>query len=140
MLNDHASALELMQPAYIANPTDSLVANNFAVSLIFSGQLLEASKIISTAIGNAKNTEYLSLLATSGLLLFRYGEPDNGREFYSKARESLREDSSKRNEFICCLYWAWEEALSGNSDKEDLRRGFHTGHSSSFFENSTTVS
>ncbi|RBP53533.1 tetratricopeptide repeat protein [Arenicella xantha] len=119
VLNDPNAALELMKPAYIANPTDQTVANNYAVSLVCSGQLMEASKIIKTAVENGKDTEIHSLMATTGLLLFRAGDTENGREFYTNARIALRKDKNRRNEFICGLYWAREEAIAGNLERSE---------------------
>ena len=117
VLEDSQSALELIKPAYVANKSDPLVANNHAVSLIYCGQLVEAERVLEEAIKDGRKTEIASLQATMGLLSFRYNQLELGRQLYEGAIDIFEMEKDNRNQFICSLYWAREEIIAGEKSR-----------------------
>lgn len=75
-----------------ANPANSTLANNLAYALIEMGRLAEALVPLKTAASNvADQGDRVAILATTGLLAFRQGDADGGRDLY---RQSI--DLAKR--------------------------------------------
>jgi len=90
-LDDWESSSTAARLGLRANPEDATLRNNLAYALIEAGELAEASTILK---GGAKEIrvpgEAIALQATQGLLEFRSGQHELGRDSYGKAIETAR--------------------------------------------------
>ncbi|MEM7196375.1 MAG: hypothetical protein AAF402_15675 [Pseudomonadota bacterium] len=117
VLDDVSSALELLEPAHLSNPRDSQVTNNYVVGLILSGKLERAKILLKSFSSSANQLLTPTLKATHGMVAFRSGDANSGRENYKSALKEMLESKDLRTAFMCCLYWSREEALIGASDR-----------------------
>jgi tetratricopeptide (TPR) repeat protein len=81
--------------------SDAQLLNNTAYALITAGLLDEAVEVLE--MGLEKDPNYSYLYATKGLIYFRQGDVNRGRELY-------------------------EQAIKMSPDDLDLRRKFHYEH------------
>ena len=80
----------------LANPNDFLLHNNLAFALVKSGRPDEAEVALKTSPEPKPNTELPVSLATKGLLEFKRGRIEKGREFYLKAIEECTKANNSR--------------------------------------------
>ena len=86
ILQDYATAIRMTRLGLTANPSDPLLMNNLIYSLICAGELGEASQRMERFKEvELKPPESLLRTATEGLLHFRTGRPESGREHYESA-------------------------------------------------------
>ena len=88
LTNDFAFAEECARAGLRAEPGEETLQNNLTVALAYQGQLDEAMqqfKLITMPL-SAELPDYV-YVATAGLLQFRLGDIDRGREFYAKAEQ-----------------------------------------------------
>ncbi|MCX4470719.1 hypothetical protein OOK41_10445 [Micromonospora sp. NBC_01655] len=101
-----------------AHPSSELLLNNYAFACARSGRLDEARVALDRIkFAEPSDTGAAISTATRGLLSFKLGEVDGGREKYQKAINALV--AFKRNEAaaLAALYWAEEEVAVGQVDK-----------------------
>ncbi len=113
-LEDHSTAIEIIESGLRANPSDSMLLNNLAYSSASKGDFSRAEsalKSISTA-GDSSREVYKS--ATSGLLRFRQGRVELGRLLYSQAAEKARSLADTQLVSRLMLFWALEEVRAGS--------------------------
>ncbi len=94
----------------IANPGDYLLLNNLAVALAMTERVAEAV-VVFTQIdrSEAEAESPATYLATQGLLAFRSGNPQQGREHYQAAVAAARKRKNARAVVWALLHHAQEE-------------------------------
>jgi Tfp pilus assembly protein PilF len=120
-LNDNKKAIELCKKGLIANPNDVIVKNNLICSYALEGNLDEAMKMLEKLkpdIASLTDDDKIVLQATSGLVLFRLGDYDNGRELYMKAYQNAKNAKNDYLKNMAILHLTREE-LRAKSDKID---------------------
>lgn len=115
-LEDYELSLAFAEAGYRANPTDIVVANNYAVALAETGRLAEARRVFADAMRSPDPNWRWTLRATEGLLLYREGDVEGARAAYQGARRHFSEQSDKRSELLASVYQAREELRLGNSE------------------------
>lgn len=119
LLGDYDFALQCADIGLTAEPEDSTLLNNKAVALAYSGEISDAVatfKLISS-IGGPSHPQYVHT-ATAGLLNFRAGFVDEGREHYRRARDLAPAKLKGR----VLLHWAGEEIRLQSDDAPELRK------------------
>jgi tetratricopeptide (TPR) repeat protein len=85
-LEQYAEAARIARLGLRANPDDITLLNNLAFALINCDALDDAERILQKLHGaNLEENLDILLKATSGLLHFRRGDSDKGRELYQAA-------------------------------------------------------
>jgi hypothetical protein len=69
-------------------------------------------------IADSKDISAITLAATAGLLLFREGSPDRGREFYEIAISRATAQGNSKYRAMACLYLAREELIGSTTAAE----------------------
>jgi tetratricopeptide (TPR) repeat protein len=116
-LEDHVEALRLTEFGLQANPYHPSLLNNKAYSLANLGRLDEAERALA-AIAKYSDRQKLGpmkpvLLATAGLVCYRRGDPDRGRELYTIAIETAERAANKRLAAKAASFLALEEIRTG---------------------------
>jgi len=122
-LEDFALAERLARRGLEANPGDALLRNNLVVALVNRGAIDEARGIFSK-IGRPGTERMLeaTFTATDGLLHYRSGDRETGRQLYLSALSQIG-SSDQKVRSLALIHLAREEFLSGESRaSEDLRR------------------
>jgi tetratricopeptide (TPR) repeat protein len=104
-----------------ANPDDSLLLNNLTVALANQGQLEEARETFRQ-ITDPANELRPTLLATEGLLKFRSGDINAGRQLYFEAVELAKRKGDRRLLALALAHLAREEVLEGTEAAEESLR------------------
>jgi tetratricopeptide (TPR) repeat protein len=106
-------AASTLSHALRSNPEDSGLLNNLAFAQAELGRLDQADDILDRAEKVAPSTpSRIALQATRGLVLFRRGYPDIGREHYVAAIGLARQCGQRRYETLARLFLAREEVRS----------------------------
>lgn len=104
-------AIELTRLALAASPDDDLLLNNMAFYLAEDGQLKLAEQYLARARLFAPETELgLTLRATQGLIAFRQGDHQRGRDLYEQAILAARALALRDYELLATLYYSRELA------------------------------
>ena len=110
---DHGEAAAMLNVALIANPTDVVLLNNLAFCYATTGDLTKAKDYLARAKANVPDDRQGSVLAaTSGLIKFREGDFEKGRELYNVAVDFFRSRGAKRLAAMAALMLAREEKLA----------------------------
>lgn len=111
-----------------AHPHDPVLLNNAAYALIELGRVSEAQGYLdrSPTIANADG---VALIATRGLLAYRSGRIDEGRELYRRAIASARTHRRPDLEAMAEIMLAREEVSVASPDSADaVARASAAGH------------
>lgn len=115
-LEDYNRGAEIALRGLHANPSDNALLNNLAFSYANLGKITEAEQCFSKInLLEADNETRIIWNATKGLILFRKGIPDEGREYYSKAIELASGKEYKEFREAASVYLAREELLANTS-------------------------
>jgi tetratricopeptide (TPR) repeat protein len=83
---DGATMLDFTDRGLRADPEDAMLINNKIVALAYLGRLDESIDLLEElVIERTAPIAQATLYATAGLLSFRAGHPERGREFYERA-------------------------------------------------------
>lgn len=113
-LEDYALSLVFAESGYRANPTDIVLANNYAVALAENDRVADAKRVFADALRGQDSVLKWTLRATEGLLLYRDGDVEGGRAAYDDARVHFSEIGDKRSEILATVFQAREESRLGN--------------------------
>lgn len=118
-LGDYQFALQCTDIGLMAEPNDPTLLNNRAVALAYNGQLVSAFETFKSisSVGDSRHPLYVHT-ATAGLLNFRAGFIEEGREHYRRARDLAPQLLKGR----VLLHWAGEEIRLQSDDAEELRK------------------
>lgn len=115
------TASEIGKLGLISHPNDPFLINNIVYALILGGNIDEA-EILLTKIKPNKlkddNLTYICLTATKGLLNYRKGNIESGRNLYLRAMSLAKESGDENLMNLAFANFAREEIL--NSDYYDV--------------------
>ena len=135
-LNDDAEALRILNSSTPAQRNDPLVINNYAFSLARSGEITAAVQALSKV--NFHDLSYhqkLVFSATQGLISFRTGDVERGRELYSTVVQGFGQIGDHRHATIAAYFWAVEEKRAGSPHaKSRIKDAKNRINSSNVFE------
>jgi tetratricopeptide (TPR) repeat protein len=126
MLEDFEPAVRALRLAIRCNPEILMLRNNLAYSLINLGQLAEAEKLLRGMRLEQVSGSDLAIYATVGLLEFRKGNHEAGRDFYLKAIEQCKKLGLIEDAGRAATYLAIEEIRAGTDKSlEAVKRSLH---------------
>ena len=103
-------AIAIAKAGLISNPHNSTLLNNLAYSLALEGRTGEALNELSKVRTNTLTEESATCIkATKGLIAFRSGKAQIGRNLYQEAMEDAKENGNKFLNWTALLYYAREE-------------------------------
>lgn len=107
---DFGKAERIAQHGLERHKNDFLLQNNLAVALAYQGRHLEAMRSFERIPREESEGPYrATYLATSGLLQFRLGAPDEGRKLYRMAVNEAKKKNEIRSVVWALLHLAREE-------------------------------
>jgi tetratricopeptide (TPR) repeat protein len=116
IFEDYDESISIIEYSLVANPKDPGLTNNLAFALASSGRVLEAEKQLSTIDETSlADLSIVTLLATRGLVCFRKGLVDQGRQFYLQAMEEARRRGMAKHYALAATYLAREEMIANTS-------------------------
>jgi tetratricopeptide (TPR) repeat protein len=107
-LGDYRRGLEFAELGLEANPHDHLMLNNVAFCAASLGDYVKAEVALGKVPASAFDSDGV-LLATKGLVEFRKGNIDSGREFYNRSIEFFRSERLPKSVALACIFLAREE-------------------------------
>lgn len=120
VLEDYSEGERIIRFGLIANPQDPILLNNLAFIYASSGRIEEAeeefAKINRSDISNTVHE--VALLATEGLLNFRNGFQEQGRDLYLQAMEKAKGQIYQRSRTAAAINLAREEILSNSPEAQ----------------------
>lgn len=119
MLNDDLGAVNIFNNALPAQRENHLAINNYAFALAKIGRTEEAKKVLDAVdMREASTEEKLIITATRGLICFREGHAEEGRELYASAVRGFEAIRNSRVVAIATYYWAVEEKRINSENAE----------------------
>ena len=115
MIRNYDDAIQIANQGLRADPNKVVLANNLAFAMVCSGQLDAAKRVLQKwPIANLAKEHKPIILATKGLLAFREGDRNSGRELYRRARDLASNQKERGKSVWAGLYHAREEYRIGN--------------------------
>lgn len=116
-LEDFESARTAAETGLIANPESSILLNNLAFAAANMGDLQAARNLLERAQQAAElsTEDIVSLEATEGLIHFRSGQAQVGRDLYLRAIETALKVQNQRLAGLAAAFWLQEETRAGSS-------------------------
>jgi Tfp pilus assembly protein PilF len=113
-LGDFSKGAEIAKIGLLANPTDPTLTNNYIFCLANCGKLHEAEQVFAKIAVPQRFAEFEgsnrpSILATAGLLAYRRGDIERGRELYKKAITEAEAAHLPKHSAVAAIYFAMEE-------------------------------
>lgn len=109
----------------LANPQDATIANNLAFALANQGKYDEADTILAHGPIPQNEVETFVYSATRGLMAFRRGSLEEGRERYSHAVQSCLDLGLTDKAALAASFWAREEVYANTMEAvEVVNRAF----------------
>lgn len=121
-LEKYDVALEVAKLALTTDPSDPTIANNAAFAAAQLGETQEAHRLLSRVSTYMSEEEALVITATRGLIAFREGKVNLGRESYQEALAGFREAGMRFHIAIAAALWAMEEVRIRSSLMHELVR------------------
>ncbi len=118
-LKDHNQAAEIAKTGLVSNPHDAQLLNNIVYYLSLENKIEEAEKHFKQIRVNElddKDVNKICIVATKGLLYFRKGQTELGREHYLKAMQMSKDINNVNLSSIAFLNYAREEILANEED------------------------
>jgi tetratricopeptide (TPR) repeat protein len=113
-LEDYEECVRLARAGLVANPGDAMLRNNLAFGLLQLGEVEQAHRALTERpIQGADEEERATHLATLGLLDYRLGNIERGRELYRRAIAMARGDPDLQA--LAAIMMAREELRLGTS-------------------------
>jgi len=110
ILGQYDEAVLMARMGLRANPNDPTLLNNLIFSLIHFGELVEAEQTLEKLkSSDLEQANKVLLRATTGLLRFRQGSPDLGRNDYLEAIRMAGEAKNRIYQTRAAIYLALEE-------------------------------
>jgi Tfp pilus assembly protein PilF len=120
-MNDHELALRFVKRGLLSAPNNFTLLNNGAATSAFSGNV-ESARAYLAKMERPKEATGLALYyATSGLIEFRSGHTDRGRELYLRALDLCLRERQPIMAFRAMAYLMVEEAHAGELSQLDAR-------------------
>ena len=113
LIEDYEKSIGILKESLRANPDDPALINNLAFALGSANRLDEADSVLRRIdITNCDGIAAITLAATAGLLMFRAGLHDRGREFYQLAISRASSQGISKYKAMANLYLAREELIA----------------------------
>ncbi len=113
LTEDYEKSISILKKSLNANPGDPLLINNLAFALGSANRVGEAERVLGRIdLEQSEGLSAITLAATAGLLLFREGLPDRGREFYELAISRATAQGNSKYRAMARLYLAREELIA----------------------------
>ncbi len=110
----HETSVVILNSSLKANPRDRMLTNNLAFALASSGDVEGANRVLSGVDERMHgDSTDITILATRGLISFRKGSIEEGRNLYLRAMELAKQYSIDKYYIHAALYLAREEILAG---------------------------
>jgi tetratricopeptide (TPR) repeat protein len=115
--DDHQMAESFAATGLLANPHEKTLLNNYAYSLALTGRIAEAEVVYArlTDAGPDANVR-AAWLATGGLIQYRKGNIEGGRNLYAQALAYALEQKEPLQQAMAILNCVREEARIGSPD------------------------
>ena len=124
VLGKFEKAIEMLKIGKTSSPKDFLLNNNLAFSLASLDRISDAKSTLKKINKeNLAETEYEKniLKATRGLINFRDGEIETGRNLYKEAIKFFQHKKQNKEEAIATLFLAKEEALAKTNMSKKMK-------------------
>jgi tetratricopeptide (TPR) repeat protein len=109
-LEDFGEAETILRVGLRGNHDEAVLYNNLAFTLAKQGKIAEAKQLVEQGLRlKLHDIERLCLTATQGLVAFRSGEPERGRQLYCLAIAMAARSSLDEVAQIATIYHAIEE-------------------------------
>lgn len=119
-LADFALGERLARAGLLLNPDDTVTLNNLAFALASLDRPQEAREVLRKLVSaDLKVEDRIAVVATSGLILFREGRPDEGRVHYRNAMELAHRSGDAEGHALASLYLAREENRIRSAKRAD---------------------
>lgn len=116
LVEEYPRSIEILQESLRLNPNDSLLMNNLAFALASDNRADDAIEVLRTTdYEKETGISGITLAATHGLVSFRKGAPDLGRQLYRLAIERASRLGIQKYCLMADLYLAREEVLARTS-------------------------
>lgn len=118
-LKDHSKAVEIAKLGLISHPNDHQLLNNIVYSLCLDNKVEEAEKYFNKIRINHLDDSDINkvcITATHGLLHFRKGQPELGREYYIEAMQLAKEFNNSYLGSLAFVNYSREEILRNEED------------------------
>jgi tetratricopeptide (TPR) repeat protein len=116
LVEEYARSIKILRESMRLNPNDSMLINNLAFALASDNRTDEAIEVLRTTnYEKATGMSGITLAATHGLVSFRKGAPDLGRQLYRLAIERASRLGIQKYCLMADLYLAREEVLARTS-------------------------
>jgi tetratricopeptide (TPR) repeat protein len=120
LLEDYAGAEAVGVQGLAANQGDQTLLNNLAFTLASAGKTSSAVTVYNRMRPHLLDRELaVAWLATGGLIQFRLGLPEAGRDYYRLAMELAGRIGAVGQQALACCYLAREEMLAKLPSAED---------------------
>ena len=123
-LTDYSTGKWFAEMGLRANPRDFTLLNNLAFSCLQLDDVSGAEHALGRIDRGHLSTEQLIVLqATQGLMEFRTGDPDRGRQLYGSARtaaQRLRNSNGQRIHALASMFFALEELSVGGPNVDTI--------------------
>ena len=122
ILKDQNKSITFLNAGLISHPNDPQLLNNLAYALALDNKPQEALEQLSKIKAEIPidETTNICLTATKGLVFFRSGFPDQGRQLYLKAIEETKQVKNSTLNWIAILNCAREEILIASEYVEQI--------------------
>lgn len=119
VLADFSLAAQLARVGLDVNAQDQTIRNNLAFALASDGKPSEAETVLGELHpSNVRDDIKIAYIATWGLISFRKGSLQDGRELYEAAIEQARRQRDATSEALATLYLAREERIAKTSNAD----------------------
>ncbi len=118
-LKDSNQAVEVAKLGLLSHPNDPHLLNNIIYSLCLQNKIEEAEKYLKDVKREdikSRNFSGICLTATKGLLYFRKGFYDVGRQLYFESMTMAKEENNSYLSSLAFINYVREEILIGNKD------------------------
>jgi tetratricopeptide (TPR) repeat protein len=114
-------AIDFATKGLVTNPFHPGLINNIAFALVESGKPKEAQVVLSKAdLEKADTNAKACILATGGLILYRLGNPEEGRRLYETTINFASKHGIPLLKATAQLYLAREEIYKGHNEFEKV--------------------
>ena len=120
-LEDYASAISVLEHALIASPNSFTLKNNLAFAFASSSRVEDALKVMREVDVSALSRKEAAVAkATNGLITFRLGEQEHGRNLYAAAASEFRKIGDTYRAALAEVYWAREELEARTNESKEM--------------------
>jgi len=121
---EHKKSISLLEHGLKINPTDNLLLNNLTYNLLLDNQTEKAEfhfkDIIKKEVKDFKDDESVPIIATAGLIYYRKGMPEKGREYYEKAIKLAKTRKNNYQVALATANYAREELKCKSENLEKI--------------------